>query len=251
MLLEKVQKILSSFGLGSRRNIEKKIVLGKISINGKIVICGEKICKKEIFHIKINNRIINFKKDKIRVLIYNKPIGEICTKKDNFNRIKVFEKLPILKFSQWSSVGRLDINTSGLLIFTNFGELAYRLMHPSYMVYREYSVFLYGFVSKEKIRILKSGVIINNKKCSFKKIKKISSTDNFHSWFVVSLQQGRNREVRNLWNFVGVFVKKLIRIKFGNIILPTFLKKGMYIEFKKHEIQKICRFVNLNYTKYL
>ncbi|VFP81475.1 pseudouridine synthase [Buchnera aphidicola] len=241
---EKIQKILSNSGLGSRRNIEKKICNKLIKVNGKIVLLGERFIKKDIQYILLNNKKIILKKDIIKIIIYNKPIGEICTNKDPYKRITVFNKLPKLYYSKWISVGRLDINTSGLLLFTNYGELAYRLMHPSYKIKREYLVRIFGKVSKKKIFILKKGVRIGNSISRFDEIINLNYKKK-NQWFKVSLLQGKNKEVRLLWLSVGIKVNRLIRTRYGEIILPKNLKSGCFLELNANNKKKIFNSVNL------
>ncbi|VFP83670.1 pseudouridine synthase [Buchnera aphidicola] len=241
---ERIQKILSNCGFGSRRNIEKKICKGLIKVNGKSIFLGQSFIRNDIQYISLNNKKFFLKKEIIKIIIYNKPIGEICTKKDTDNRITVFDKLPKLYNSNWISVGRLDINTSGLLLFTNHGELAYRLMHPKYMIKREYLVRVYGKISNKKILILKNGIKIGN---SFSKFLDIICYNNQkkNQWFKVSLVQGKKNEVRLLWNSIGVQVNRLIRISYGITILPKNLKTGNFVELNSIYINRIFCSVNL------
>ncbi|VFP81099.1 Ribosomal large subunit pseudouridine synthase B [Buchnera aphidicola (Cinara kochiana kochiana)] len=241
---ERIQKILSSYGFGSRRNIEKKICRGLIKINGKSVSLGQSFVKNNIQYISLNNKKFFLKKDTTKIVIYNKPIGEICTKKDTSNRITVFNKLPKLYNSSWISIGRLDINTSGLLLFTNYGELAYRLMHPRYMIKREYLVRVYGKISNKKILILKNGIKIGNSISKFLDIV-CQNNKNKNQWFKVSLLQGKKNEVRLLWNSVGIQVNRLIRISYGVIKLPKNLKTGNFIALNSININNIFNSVNL------
>ncbi|VFP88277.1 Ribosomal large subunit pseudouridine synthase B [Buchnera aphidicola (Cinara piceae)] len=241
---EKIQKILSNSGLGSRRSIEKKIRNKLIKINGKIVLLGERFIKKDIQYIILNNKKILLKTDIVKIIIYNKPIGEICTNKDQYNRITVFKKLPKLIDSKWISIGRLDMNTSGLLLFTNYGELAYRLMHPSYQIKREYLVRVFGKISKKKIFILKQGIKIGNSISKFNEIINLNYQKK-NQWFKVSLLQGKNKEVRLLWLSVGIQVNRLIRIRYGKTVLPKNLKSGCFLELNSSAINNIFNSVNL------
>lgn len=241
---EKIQKILSNLGYGSRRCIEKKISLGLIEINKKKVFCGERFKYKEIKTLKINKKNCLLKLDKIRVLIYHKSVGEISTRKDEKFRKTIFDNLPKLYFSRWINVGRLDCNTSGLLLFTNYGELAYRLTHPSYQIIREYLVNITGIISQKKINILKKGVFIEKSLSRFNTVKYISGNKQ-NIWFIVSLRQGKNREVRRLWNYVNIKINKLIRIRFGNVFLPKLLKIKNYLEVNNKNTKKILNLVSL------
>ncbi|WP_075433800.1 pseudouridine synthase [Buchnera aphidicola] len=241
---EKIQKILSNCGLESRRNIEKKINLGLLKVNGKLVFLGERFRKKDIKYIIFNKKKFFLKNDCIKIIMYNKPIGEICTTKDAFGRTTVFKNLPKLLNSKWISVGRLDINTSGLLLFTNFGELAYRLMHPSYMIKREYLVQVSGKVLKKKIFMLLSGIKINNSISKFYEVTMIQNQKK-NKWYKVSLFQGKNKEVRLLWNAVNITVHRLIRISYGPIQLPKNLKLGTFVKLSTLEKKNLIKLVNL------
>ncbi|VFP85884.1 Ribosomal large subunit pseudouridine synthase B [Buchnera aphidicola (Cinara pseudotaxifoliae)] len=241
---ERIQKILSNYGLGSRRTIEKKIFQKLIKINGQTISLGQRFLKNEIQYVLFNNKKFFLKKDITRVIVYNKPIGEICTKKDEKKRNTVFDKLPKLFHSKWINVGRLDINTSGLLLFTNYGELAHRLMHPRYMIKREYLVKVFGKISKNKILTLKNGIKIGSSVSKFYEIFSINNQKK-NQWFKVSLLQGKNREVRLLWKSVDIQVNKLIRISYGSTVLPRNLSKGKFIELNSIDIKNIFNSVNL------
>ena len=243
---EKIQKILSNLGYGSRRDIERKIFLGLIYINAIKVSIGDRFEYNNIRTITINEKNYFIKFDPKRILIYNKPIGEICTRKDEKNRNTVFKNLPKLLFSRWINVGRLDYKTSGLLLFTNDGELAYRLMHPSYMIIREYLVNVFGIFSKKKMNILSKGIFLDNSISKFHTIKYLSGSKN-NKWFSVSLFQGKNQEVRRLWKYIGIKVHQLIRIRYGDIILPKSLPVKEFLEVNVFLIKKIFRSVSLKY----
>ncbi|WP_075431900.1 pseudouridine synthase [Buchnera aphidicola] len=243
---EKIQKILSNLGYGSRRYIEKKIFLGVVYINAVKVSIGDRFEYDNIKSITINQKNYCIKFDPKRVLIYNKPIGEICTRKDEKNRNTVFKNLPKLLFSRWITVGRLDYRTSGLLLFTNYGELAYRLMHPNYMIIREYLVNVFGIFSKKKMNILNKGIFLDNSISRFHSIKYLSGSKN-NKWFSVSLFQGKNKEVRRLWKYIGIEVNQLIRIRYGDVILPKSLRVKDFLEVNFSLIKKIFRSVSLKY----
>ncbi|AEH39770.1 ribosomal large subunit pseudouridine synthase B [Buchnera aphidicola (Cinara tujafilina)] len=242
---EKIQKILSNLGYGSRRYIEKQIFLGLIYVNSVLVSIGDRFEYYNIQTITIKKNY-HIKFDPKRVLLYNKPIGEICTRKDEKCRNTVFKNLPKLHHSRWINIGRLDYKTSGLLLFTNFGELAYRLMHPCYIIIREYLVNVSGIFTKKKMDILKKGVILDHSLSKFHSIKYISGTCN-NKWFTVSLFQGKNKEVRRLWKYVEIHVNSLTRIRYGNIFLPKSLKVRKYIELNSILIKKIFKLVSLKY----
>ncbi|CAL4321322.1 Ribosomal large subunit pseudouridine synthase B [Buchnera aphidicola (Thelaxes suberi)] len=233
MAEERIQKILSRLGYGSRRSIEQLIQNNNIIINKKKIILGEKIDIKNIHELYINKIKINFnkKKQKIekRILIYNKPVGEISTRKDPLNRITIFKNLPKLTNTKWISVGRLDLNTSGLIIFTNCGQTANKLMHPKNYIKRVYLARLFGKINVFKINMLRMGLTIENNFLHFNEIKIHNSNKTF-KWYKVSLYEGKNREIRKLFNYLQIQVSRLIRIQYGSISLPHSLYPGNFKE---------------------
>ena len=233
---ERIQKILAQHGIGSRRQIEKWIKERVVTVNGSIAKLGCKVTSKD--QIKIKGQLISLdsKKPKIRVLLYNKPIGEICTKSDVAGRPMVFDKLPKLKRQKWVSVGRMDINTSGLLLFTNNGDLANKLMHPSSNIERRYAVRVFGKVTFTIIKNLQKGVKLEDGFARFAKIQAMGG-EGINKWYQVVLNEGRNRIVRRLWEAQGIQVNRLIRIKFGSISLPRDLKTGCFIELNESNIK--------------
>ena len=234
---ERLQKALSQAGLGSRRQIEQWIRNGDIKINQAIAYLGDKISEKDTIAIKdkiISNPLMHT--TKTRVLLYHKPIGEISSRFDPKHQKTVFDALPPIKYGRWIQVGRLDINTSGLLLFTNNGELANQLMHPKYSLEREYAVRVHGQVSDEMVQALLRGVELEDGKARFKKIT-YQGGEGANSWYHVVLTEGRNREVRRLWASQGVEVSRLIRIRFGGVKMPRFLKRGDYIELTPAEMK--------------
>ncbi|CAL4326342.1 pseudouridine synthase [Buchnera aphidicola] len=232
-MAEKIQKILSHLGCGSRRSIEKMIKSGSILINEKKAEIGQRVDKKIIRNIKILGKEISIKKIKFqtRVLIYNKPEGEICTRNDFQKRSTVFDKLPLLSTNRWISIGRLDLNTQGLLLFTNNGNLAHQLMHPQNQIEREYYMRIFGKINKNTMNILKNGVRIKHGYASFKKIERFSNKESGKNiWFKGVVCEGKNREIRSIWQKMKCQVSRLIRIRYGNILLPKDLKLGNWIE---------------------
>lgn len=229
--MQRIQKFLAQRGVASRREIETWIKLGRIKINGKIVQLGEQVTGLEKF--SIDNKILSIGKpssfyETMKVILYHKPAGKICTRSDPKNRPTVFEDLPSLTIGRWVVVGRLDLNTSGLLLFTNNGDLAHKLMHPSYNQEREYMVRIFGRVSDQILSLLTKGVQLEDGIARFKKITFVNQK-NSNSWYKVILTEGKNREVKRLFASQGLEVNRLIRIRFGNILLPRTLKTG---EFK-------------------
>ncbi|KAF0740966.1 DNA topoisomerase 3-alpha [Aphis craccivora] len=226
-MAEKIQKMLSNLGYGSRRYIESTIKKGNVFVNGKKAIIGQYLDQKNVEEVFMNKEKIIFEQNKkLKVIIYNKPIGEICTRNDPKKRLTVFNKLPILKLSRWVCIGRLDINTKGLLLFTNNGKLANQLMHPKNQIEREYFIRVFGKINKNTIDVLKKGVKVQNNYFAFKSIELISNNKNKNKWFKGVLCEGKNREIRLIFNAVQCQVSKLIRVRYGNIFLPKNLKEG-------------------------
>jgi len=236
---EKIQKVLANAGLASRRQIEQWLREGRISVNGQIAKLGDRITQDA--KVRVDGREIKLIKSaskKTRVLLYHKPEGEICTRKDPENRPTIFDHLPLLRNGRWISIGRLDFNTSGVLLLTNDGELAHRLMHPSQEIEREYAVRVMGQVSSDMIQQLKKGVVIDGAPAHFEKITDAGGENSNH-WYHVMVKEGRNRIVRKLWESQGVKVSRLIRIRFGDITLPRMLPRGRWAELEKDDVLRL------------
>jgi len=240
---EKLQKVLARAGFGSRREIETWISQGRIKVNGKVAEIGARVSDED--KIIVDGKILAPQK-KIRldrrVLLYNKPEDEICTRKDPEGRPTVFDKLPPLKHGRWVSIGRLDINTSGLLLFTTDGELANRLTHPSSMVEREYAVRVMGEVTPQMVQSMHEGIIIDDHLCRFTDIQ-FYAGEGINQWYHVVIMEGRNREVRKLWETQGLKVSRLKRVRFGPIFIPSSVKRGEFQELSKNEIDKLAKSV--------
>lgn len=248
MKSEKIQKVLANLGLASRRQVEQWIASGRITVDGKIAKLGDRVTGQE--KISVDGRLVKKIPEKTlttRVLIYHKPIGEVCTRSDEKNRKTVFDNLPALHDARWIMVGRLDISTSGLLLFTNNGELANRLMHPSTQIEREYTVRVLGIVSREILDNLLRGVKLEDGFAQFAKIRRVRSfeSDAANQWYNVVLCEGRNREVRRLWESQGLKVSKLLRIRFGGIKLPRLLPRGQWDELSDREVKALLHRVGL------
>lgn len=242
----KIQKVLANLGLASRREVEKWIAAGRILVDGKVAKLG---CRVDA-HAKIfvDGRLVkrNSVKFVTRVLVYHKSIGEVCTRSDKKNRKTVFVNLPALHSARWISVGRLDINTAGLLLFTNNGELANRLMHPSYEIEREYAVRVLGDVSRDVLARLARGVQLEDGLARFDKIRRAGVCgEGANQWYHVVLREGRNREVRRLWESQSVKVSKLLRVRFGSVKLPRTLPRGKWIELSDWEVKRLLDRVKL------
>ncbi len=223
--MERIQKYLANQGTGSRRQIDAMLQAGRISVNGKTAKPGDQIDGRE--KIAIDGKLLRLQRHlaKPKILMYHKPVGEVCTRSDPEGRDDVFQNLPGLNQGRWIGIGRLDINTSGLLLFTNDGELANRLMHPSYEVEREYAVRVHGAVSNEMLQQLREGVQLEDGKAHFEDIIDSGGSGSNH-WYHVVLKEGRNREVRRLWEAVGVEVSRLTRVRYDHFKLPKWLKPG-------------------------
>jgi 23S rRNA pseudouridine2605 synthase len=234
MKTEKLQKILANQGLGSRRELEHWIDQGRVSVNGQIVKLGERATLKD--NIRVDGHLIQFEKNaSTRVLVYHKPIGEVSTRFDEAGRPTIFDHLPKLYKGRWISVGRLDISTSGLMLFTNDGELANRLMHPSGQIEREYAVRVLGEVTQEMKNRLRTGVILDDGTAKFERIVDAGGQGANH-WYHVTLTEGRNREVRRLWESQDVTVSRLSRVRFGVVHLPSRLPRGRWEELSADNV---------------
>jgi len=244
---EKLHKVLACAGQGSRREIEAMISQNRVSVDGKIASLGDRIDVNSGVKVRIDGHLINLmqvQKEVCRVLMYYKPEGELCTRHDPEGRATVFDRLPRLAGARWVAVGRLDINTSGLLLFTTDGELANRLMHPSREVEREYSVRVFGQVDDAMLARLKKGVQLEDGPANFKTIKPVGGTG-LNQWFDVTLMEGRNREVRRLWESQGIQVSRLIRIRYGNIKLMKSLPRGGWQEMDLENVNYLRELVGL------
>ncbi len=231
---ERIQKILARSGLGSRRQIEKAIKMAQIYINGKVVELGQTLEEGDIINWKNRKWVIEPQAQDLQILMYNKPLGEICTRKDEKGRPTVFDNLPELKRQRWINVGRLDINTTGLILFTNDGNLANHLMHPSTMIDREYACRIFGDVDQIKLDNLRRGVELEDGKARFNDIQQ-AGIGEANQWFHVVLLEGRNREVRRLWESQDLKVNRLKRVRYGGVFLPKKLRPGQHQELTRGE----------------
>jgi 23S rRNA pseudouridine2605 synthase len=242
---EKLQKVLARAGAGSRREMETYISAGRVSVEGKTAYLGDRVEGNEL--IRVDGHQIKLKaleEDFCRVLMYNKPEGEMCTRKDPEGRPTVFDRLPKLDGSRWVAVGRLDINTSGMLLFTTDGELANRLMHPSKQVEREYAVRIFGDVNEAMLQTLRHGVKLEDGTAKFQKITYRGGESRNH-WFHVVLSEGRNREVRRLWESQDVQVSRLIRVRYGDMEMKRQLPLGGWTELNLKDVNYYRTLVDL------
>ncbi|MFV9657068.1 23S rRNA pseudouridine(2605) synthase RluB [Pseudomonas sp. NY15366] len=243
---EKLQKVLARLGLASRREIETWITEGRVKVNGAAATLGQRVDANDA--IALDGRLL--KREEItgsvrRVLIYNKPDGEICTRDDPEGRPTVFDRLPRPKEGRWINIGRLDINTTGLLLFTTDGELANRLMHPSYQMDREYAVRVRGEVTEEMLENLKTGVMLEDGPAKFTDIKEAPGGEGFNHWYHCVVMEGRNREVRRLWESQGLVVSRLKRVRFGPVFLTSELTMGRWREMDQREVDILSAEVGL------
>ncbi len=242
---ERLQKYLASIGVGSRRKIEDQIRDGRILVNGKLARLGDKVTPGA--KITIDGKPVKQKQDRAgaakqnqRVILYNKPEGEICTRSDPKGRPTVFKNLPHLRGERWVAVGRLDINTRGILLFTNDGNLANHLMHPGAGIEREYLCRVFGEVDKESIKRLTDGVEIEGKKLRFLKVRR-QRGESKNTWYSVVVTEGRYREVRRLWEAVGCQLSRLSRIRYGKVLLPRGVKPGGWLELDPSLIDRLAK----------
>lgn len=244
---ERIQKILSRAGYGSRREIERLVEAGEILVNGRPAEAGQSVDERDQISLRGQRLYLGSRLNATpKVLMYNKPAGEVCTQSDTEGRKTVFEALPSIRAGRWIMVGRLDINTDGLLLFTTDGELANKLMHPSSEVEREYAVRVLGKVEPEMLIALQEGVELEDGKANFLRIKDAGGEGANH-WYHVVLAEGRNREVRRLWESQGVKVSRLIRIRYGTVELPRFLRTGHHKELDVRELRKLYATVGMTF----
>ncbi|KHD04846.1 pseudouridine synthase [Candidatus Thiomargarita nelsonii] len=240
---EKLQKVLARAGLASRREIERWIQNGRIQVNQHTAKIGDRVSTTD--KIRVDGRQLSLQSPPQELLCYHKPAGKVCTRHDPDGRSTIFERLPSPKQGRWISVGRLDYNTAGLLLLTNNGELAHRLMHPSYNLEREYAVRILGEVDNAMLKRLHDGVLLSDGMASFKQIVDAGGSGANH-WYHVILTEGRKHEVRRLWQSQGVTVSRLIRIRFGPILLPKGLRSDHYMELDSQSQKTLLQVVGLN-----
>ncbi|MBL4827340.1 MAG: pseudouridine synthase [Spongiibacteraceae bacterium] len=245
---DKLQKILAQAGLGSRREMEKVIAAGRVTVNGAKASLGDRVQVQD--KIYLDGKLVTLAEQQVagRVLIYNKPEGEICSRSDPKGRPTVFDKLPRLSRGRWISVGRLDFNTSGLLLFTTDGSLANTLMHPSSAIDREYLCRILGVVDEALLQRLHEGVMLDDGVARFTDIVD-GGGEGANHWYYVAIMEGRKREVRRLWESQEVQVSRLKRVRFGSVFLPSKLRQGQWEEMDTKEVSDLYRSVGLEVLK--
>ena len=235
---QRIQKLLSSSGICSRRQAETLIKEGRLTVNDEKSHLGQMIDHKDL--VRIDGKLIDLPKanSKLRVLMYHKDLGEISSKKDPEGRKTIFDSLPRINGGNWFSVGRLDINTSGIILFTNKGDFANQLMHPSSEVEREYVARIRGNVKETDLEAMINGVQLEDGVARFTDIQP-GRKGNTNQWFAMVIIGGKNREVRRIWESRGFEVSRLKRVRFGGLFLPSSLKRGEFRELKEKEIKSI------------
>ena len=242
---EKLQKVLAQAGFGSRRTMEEWIAAGRVSVNGEPATLGMRVVEGDLIKAERRTIRVGEREHAIRVLLYHKPEGEIVSRDDPEKRTSVFDKLPKLRGQKWIAVGRLDFNTSGLLIFTTSGELANCLMHPRFEVEREYAVRVQGTMTEAQMnQALKQGVELEDGPVKFEKLED-EGGEGFNHWYRVMLKEGRNRVVRRTFDALGLPVSRLMRVRFGIINLPPRLKRGMTAELGEGEVAQVLNWAGI------
>lgn len=236
---EKLHKVLARAGLGSRREMERWIEEGRVCVNGTAARLGDRVGGRD--RVTVDGRdLAPPAAREVRCILYNKPPGEVCSRRDPEGRRTVFDRLPRLKSGRWIAIGRLDFNTSGLLLFTTDGELANALMHPSSAVEREYVVRVMGEVREDMLQRMLEGVMLEDGPARFTAIQK-GGGDGINRWFYVVLMEGRNREVRRLWESQGLTVSRLKRVRYGDVFIPSKVRQGQWIELDRSEVNSLYR----------
>lgn len=236
--------MLAQLGLGSRRDMEAWIAAGRVSVNGQPAHIGQRVEPGD--RVKVNGRLVHlrFADQSPRVLLYHKPAGEIVSADDPQQRVSVFDSLPRLKRGRWIAIGRLDYNTSGLLVLTTSGVLADRLMHPRYEYEREYAVRVTGRLTEKQERELQDGIVLEDGPAHFAELSD-EGGQGLNHWYRVVLKEGRNREVRRMFEAVGLTVSRLIRVRFGPLTLPPRLKRGQHYELGEDEVRQLTSTLGL------
>jgi 23S rRNA pseudouridine2605 synthase len=238
---ERLHKLLAAAGLGSRREIETWIAAGRITVRGQVARLGDRASPGESIFLDGKEIRTSANRSTPRVIVYHKPVGELVTRRDPEGRPTVFDKLPRLSPGRWVAIGRLDLNSSGLLLFTDSGELANRLMHPRQEIEREYEVRVQGGLGAEAIRRLLDGVELEDGRARCKRLEPIATRKDTgtNRWYRMVLAEGRNREVRRLVEAVGSRVSRLMRVRFGPILLPGNLKPGRWLKLAVENVVRL------------
>ena len=247
---ERLQKVLAQAGVGSRREMEEWIAAGRVTVNGQPAVLGMRVVEGDL--VRAGGRTVRVRapeQNRTRVLLYHKQEGEIVSRDDPGKRASVFDKLPRLRGQKWIAIGRLDFNTSGLLIFTTSGELANRLMHPRFEVEREYAVRVQGEMTPEQMRqMVRKGIELEDGPVKFEKLAD-EGGEGFNHWYRLVLKEGRNRIVRRTFEALGLPVSRLMRVRFGIVNLPPRLKRGMTAELDEKELKQVLDWAGLEHQR--
>lgn len=245
---QRLHKLLAMAGFGSRRDMETLIQTGRVTVNGKIATAGLGVTQYDV--VRIDSRTVHLPFEAVlpEVLLYHKPEGEIVSKDDPEGRASVFDKLPKLKTGKWISIGRLDMNTSGLLIFTTSGELANIFMHPRYEVEREYAVRVFGELTDGQMDQLREGIELDDGPANFDRIT-AQGGEGANHWYQVTLKEGRNREVRRLFEAFQMPVSRLMRVRFGPVDLPSRVKRGQMLKLEQKDVIKLLEWAKMPVPK--
>ncbi|HKB61943.1 MAG TPA: pseudouridine synthase [Burkholderiales bacterium] len=235
---EKLHKVLARSGLGSRRDMEAAIASGRLVVNGTRAALGQRVGSRDRVALDGRRVSLRFEERAPRLLIYHKPTGELVTTRDPSGRPTVFDHLPRMRGSHWIAIGRLDFNSGGLLLFTDSGELANRLIHPSSQIEREYAVRVRGELSREQMRTLAEGVVLDDGPARFDSISPGGGSGS-NRWYQVVLREGRNREVRRMFESLGITVSRLMRVRFGPVLLPSHLRRGQWRELEPRDAARL------------
>ncbi|WP_295625304.1 23S rRNA pseudouridine(2605) synthase RluB [uncultured Nitrosomonas sp.] len=238
----KLQKLLAQKGLGSRREMETLIASGQVKLNSQTAVIGDRAGPGDVIRIGRRTIRVHVEEELPKVLLYHKPEGEIVSRNDPQDRPSVFDKLPYLRSSKWIAIGRLDFNTSGLLIFTNDGALANRMMHPRFEMEREYAVRILGELTEEQMKQLTTGVMLEDGEAAFTYLADQGGEGANH-WYRVILKEGKNREVRRMFEAIGLTVSRLMRVRFGPINLPPRIKRGQWLELDEKEARRLLNLI--------
>lgn len=241
---QKLQKILAQAGMGSRRDMEELIKSGRVTVNGQVAELGTRVSETDVLRVDRKNVRVRSAEKMPRIMLYHKPEGEIVSRDDPDGRPSVFDRLPQMRTSKWIAIGRLDFNTSGLLIFTTSGDLANHLMHPRFEVEREYAVRLLGTLTPEQITQLTEGIELEDGTAQFDAIAD-QGGEGINHWYRVVLREGRNREVRRMFEALGLTVSRLMRVRFGLINLPPRLKRGQTLDLEPVEVKRVLEWAGI------
>ena len=244
---ERLQKVLAQAGVGSRREMEEWISAGRVTVNGEVAVLGMRVVEGDV--IRADRRVVHVREQGAslpRVLLYHKQEGEIVSRDDTGQRTSVFDNLPKVRGQKWIAIGRLDFNTSGLLIFTTSGDLANRLMHPRFEVEREYAVRVQGEMTPEQMQqMVRKGIELDDGPVKFEKLSD-EGGEGFNHWYRIVVKEGRNRVVRRTFEALGLTVSRLMRVRFGIVNLPPRLKRGMQAELGEGEVRQIMEWAGLH-----